>query len=70
MRAFDFRRFEHWGSNADHGWGAWSIETGWTQGWITAILSLREMDTSIWELTENTEISRYHDKLKKMLIPD
>src|SRR5690606_17284353 len=31
MRAFDFERFEHWGSNADAGWGAWAIESGWTQ---------------------------------------
>ncbi|MHC4376533.1 MAG: hypothetical protein ACYS26_08050 [Planctomycetota bacterium] len=28
FRAFDFERWEHWGSNADHGWGAWSIESG------------------------------------------
>jgi len=38
MRAFDYDRFEHWGSNADHGWGAWAIESGWTQGWIVSIL--------------------------------
>lgn len=69
MRAFDFERFEHWGSNADHGWGAWAIETGWTQGWITSILALRELDTSIWDLTKNSKIARYHPELKKELLP-
>ncbi len=69
MRAFDFQRFEHWGSNADHGWGAWAIETGWTQGWITSILALRELDTSIWDLTKDSKIALHHKKLKEELLP-
>lgn len=69
MRAFDYERFEHWGSNADHGWGAWAIETGWTQGWIASILALREMDVSIWDLTKDSKIARYHPKLKRDLLP-
>ncbi|WP_430973192.1 hypothetical protein [Sunxiuqinia rutila] len=69
MRAFDYQRFEQCGSNADLGWGAWAIETGWTQGWITAILALRDMDVSIWDLTKNSEIARHHAKLKKEMIP-
>ncbi|WP_372934512.1 hypothetical protein, partial [Mariniphaga sediminis] len=62
-------RFEHWGSNADHGWGAWAIETGWTQGWITSILALRELDTSIWDLTKDSKIAIHHKKLKEELLP-
>ena len=69
MRAFDFERFEHWGSNADAGWGAWAIESGWTQGWITTILSLRELDTSIWDLTKNSGINSHYDVLKKEMLP-
>ena len=38
FRAFDFRQWEYWGSNADHGWGAWCIEAGWTQAWIPTVL--------------------------------
>jgi hypothetical protein len=41
FRAFDFKRWEHWGSNADAGWGAWAIESGWTQGWLTTVLAHR-----------------------------
>ena len=69
MRAFDYERFEHWGSNADHGWGAWAIETGWTQGWIASILALRELDTSIWDLTKDSNIARHHPELRKELLP-
>jgi hypothetical protein len=69
MRSFDYERFEHWGSNADHGWGAWAIETGWTQGWITSILALRELDTSIWDLTKDSKIAIHHKKLKEELLP-
>lgn len=70
MRAFDYEQFEQWGSNADHGWGAWAIETGWTQGWITAILALRDMDVSIWDLTKNSEIAHYHSTLKDEMLSE
>lgn len=69
MRAFDYERFEHWGSNADVGWGAWAIESGWTQGWITTVLALREMNTSIWDLTKDSHINENYDQLKKEMIP-
>ena len=52
FRAFDFEKWEVWASDADVGWGAWSIETGWTQSWISMVLGLRQLDTSLWELTQ------------------
>src|SRR5690606_23653153 len=50
FRAFDFERWEFWASDADSGWGAWCIETGWTQAWICAGLGLRLSETSLWDL--------------------
>ncbi|MDZ7619492.1 MAG: hypothetical protein U1E05_21035, partial [Patescibacteria group bacterium] len=70
FRAFDFNRWEHWGSNADAGWGAWSIESGWTQGWIVAVLAMREMDTSLWDLTKESRIERHFARLRAEMIPD
>ena len=70
FRAFDFGRWEHWGSNADHGWGAWCIESGWTQGWITSVLAMRRMKTSLWDLTRASKIERHHERLRKLMIPD
>lgn len=68
MRAFDFRKFEYWGSNADAGWGAWAIESGWTQGWITSILSLRELKKSIWDITNQSKIETNYHLLKKEML--
>ena len=68
MRAFDFEKFEHWGSNADAGWGAWAIESGWTQGWIVSILSLREMNTSVWDLTTKQNIKAVYPQLQQEMI--
>lgn len=67
LRAFDYQRYEHWGSNADHGWGAWCIESGWTQGWIVSILALREMDASIWDLTKESKANKFYMPLKQKM---
>jgi hypothetical protein len=69
FRAFDFNRWEYWASNADLGWGAWSIESGWTQGWIVAVLGLRDMKTSLWDLTAATRIKRHLVKIEALMFP-
>ena len=69
FRAFDFKRWEPWASNADHGWGAWAIESGWTQGWIVSVLAMREMGTSLWDLTKNSRIERHHERLREQMLP-
>jgi hypothetical protein len=51
MRGFDYERWEHWGSSADAGWGAWSIESGWTNTWIAAVLAMRRSGRSLFDLT-------------------
>lgn len=68
-RAFDFRRWAYWASNADVGWGAWSIESGWTQGWITAVLGLRQTGTSLWELTSRSRIGDHTASLVPVMLP-
>ncbi|WP_276347631.1 hypothetical protein [Daejeonella sp. JGW-45] len=67
MRSFDFERYEHWGSNADTGWGAWCIETGWSQSWILSILSLREMDSSVWDLSMDSKVKDKYGAFRNML---
>jgi len=63
FRAFDFGRWDYWASNADLGWGAWCVESGWTQGWITSVLAMRQLDTSLWQLTRNNQIRQHLDGL-------
>lgn len=70
FRAFDFKRWEYWASSTDAGWGAWCIESGWTQSWITAVLALRQMQTSLWDLTAHSGVGRHFAALRPELIPD
>ena len=69
FRAFDFKRWEFWGSNADAGWGAWANESGWTTGWITSVLAMREMNTSLWELTAKSRMKEHHKKHREAMLP-
>lgn len=57
FRAFDYGTWDYWASGSDWGWGPWSIETGWTQSWITAVLGIRRLRTSLWELTGRNNLA-------------
>ena len=70
FRAFDFKRWEYWASSTDLGWGAWCIESGWSQSWITMVLGLRQLNTSFWEITRNSKIGNNLDHLIKQFLPD
>ncbi len=70
FRAFDYRQWEYWGSNADSGWGAWSIEVGWTQAWIPTMLSLIYLKTDLWSLTQDSKVAQCFEQIQKQMIPD
>jgi hypothetical protein len=68
-RAFDYNRWEYWGSNADAGWGVWSTESGWTQGWITTMLMMHKLNTNVWDFTANSQIVNAFNKYKDRMLP-
>jgi hypothetical protein len=70
FRAFDYRKWDYWGSNADAGWGAWSIEVGWTQAWIPTVLALRELGLNLWDLTGKSKIARHWEKCRSLMLGD
>jgi hypothetical protein len=70
FRAFDHKIWDYWASNSDWGWGVWSTETGWTQAWITSVLAMRHMKTSLWNLTAKNQIARHMDKLLPVMMPE
>ena len=45
-------------SNGDAGWGAWSIESGWTQAWLVSVLALRERGSSLWDASRSPTMGR------------
>jgi len=70
FRAFDFGRWDYWASNADLGWGAWCVETGWVQGWLVTTFALRQLQTSLWDLTTRRPLTRHLEKNLKQLSLD
>ena len=68
-RSFDFDKWDYWGSDGDAGWGVWTNEIGWTHSWITATLALRQMKTSLWDLSKDSRISTGFDKIRQGMLP-
>lgn len=69
-RGFDYKKWDYWASDGDWGWGVWTNEIGWTHSWITATLAFQKMNTSLWDISAKSEISRHFDKYRKQMIPD
>lgn len=50
MRAFDFDMWEYYGSSADAAWGAWCVESGWTNAPAAMIFTLRKAGKGLFDL--------------------
>ena len=70
FRGFDYRRWEYWGSDADIGWSLYSMETGWISGEVLSVLALRQMKTSLWDLTATSTTSRHFNAWRERMLPD
>jgi hypothetical protein len=67
FRAFDYKKWDYWASNADVGWGAWSTLTGWIQSWIVATQVLVETDESYWQLTKKSSIKNHMPEILRTM---
>ena len=65
MRSFDFELWEYWGSSADLGWGAWSVESGWTNTWIAAVLAMRQAGQSLFDTSLAERFQKIHPALRE-----
>lgn len=63
FRAFNYKNWDYWASDADAGWGALSTLTGWIQSWIVSTQALMEMNTSYWELTDDSSIGKSQSEI-------
>lgn len=52
MRGFDWTLWDYYASSADSGWGAWSIESGWTNNWISSVMAMRSAGLNFWDMIE------------------
>ena len=65
LRAFDVERWEYWAANSDLHWGPWCVECGWTLGWVSTGLALRELGRNLWDLTSGTGIARHFETVRR-----
>jgi hypothetical protein len=70
MRGFDDARWEYWGSSSDAGWGAWSVESGWTNTWIATVLAMRRHDESLYDLCTASPIGPSFAQLVAEMLGD
>lgn len=56
MRGFDYEKWEYWGSSSDTGWGAWSVESGWTNSWIASVFAMRLLNEALFSLKRSSQI--------------
>jgi hypothetical protein len=70
FRGFDYHRWEYWGSDADIGWSLYSMETGWISGEVLSVLALRQMKTSLWDLTATSTIPHHFKVWRGRMLPD
>ena len=69
FRAFDYRRWDYLGSDADAGWGAWSIETGWTQAWVPTVLTMRQLNKNLWDISRKSKAAKQFEQIRQQMIP-
>ena len=63
LRGFDYELWVYWASSSDQGWGAWCVESGWTNAWVAAVLGLRLAGQSLWDLSTASRLRAHLPKL-------
>ena len=68
FRAFNYRNWDYWASDADSGWGSLSTLTGWIQSWIVTTQALMELNTSYWNLTAGSSVGPAETDIFKSML--
>ena len=66
FRAFDFEKWEYWGSDGDWGYGPWVTDNGWTNGWIMTALAARQANTTLWDVMGHEAEQWEEEELKRI----
>ena len=68
FRGFDYEKWEVYGSDGDAAWGVWATETGWSQAWISTGLSMKVLDTNIWDSTKTTAVNKFFEDTATLML--
>ncbi len=70
FRAFDYEKWETYGSDGDSAWGVWATESGWTEAWINHGLSMIVLDANLWDLSAEMDMAASFDRLGEAMLTD
>ena len=70
FRAFDYEKWETYGSDGDSAWGVWATESGWTEAWINHGLSMIVLDGNLWDLSADMDMAASFEKLGEAMLTD
>ena len=68
MRGFDYKLWEYYGSSSDIGWGPWSVESGWTNSWISSTLAMRYKKQSLFDSRLSDEVRKTFSALVREML--
>lgn len=70
FRAFDYEKWETYGSDGDSAWGVWATESGWTEAWINHGLSMIVLDANLWDLSADLDMAASFETLGEAMLTD
>lgn len=68
FRGFDYDKWETYGSDGDAAWGIWATETGWSQAWISNTLSMKVLNTNLWDYSKTTTVDDHFEETATVML--
>ncbi|MBR4752521.1 MAG: hypothetical protein IK077_12245 [Thermoguttaceae bacterium] len=70
FRAFDYDKWETYGSDGDLEWGVWTTETGWTLAWLGGGVSMRVGNACVWDLSASMDLTDDFEIVKEIMLKE
>lgn len=67
-RCFDFKRWEYFASSSDACWGAYSVESGWTNTWVATVMAMRSKQESLFNLSPEKRFEKIASEIKEYML--
>lgn len=70
FRAFDYGKWETYGSDGDLEWGVWTTESGWTEAWLNSGISMKIEDACVWDLSKSVDLTDDFAVVKELMLKE
>ncbi len=70
FRAFDYGKWETYGSDGDLEWGVWTTESGWTEAWLNSGISMKIENACLWDLSKSVDLTDDFAVVKELMLKE